>query len=126
MRPLEQAPFSAVPGVPRVTLEDIDVDGWLIPANTLVFLSAYSANRDDKVYPAAAAFDITADCEANPTFGGGPHYCLGASLARAEMEEALIILSRRLTRLTLDAVPEMRTNTGIVGPVRLDLSFDAA
>ena len=117
---------AAVPGVPRVTLEDIEVDGWLIPANTLVFLSAYSANRDDKVYAAAADFDITADRDAHLSFGGGPHYCLGASLARAEMEEALVILSRRMTNISLDTEPEMRTGTGIVGPLRLDVRFDAA
>lgn len=116
----------AVPGVPRVTLEEIEVDGWLIPKDTLVFLSTYSANRDDEVYRSAAEFDITAEREAHLTFGGGPHYCLGASLARAEMEEALVILPQRLQNLSLVQEPEMRTGTGIIGPVRLDLRFDPA
>ena len=116
----------AVPGVPRVALEDIEIDGWPVPAGTLVFLSTYSANRDEKVYPFAADFDITAEREAHLSFGGGPHYCLGANLARTEMEVALQILARRLRHFVVDGDPDMRTGTGIVGPARLDLQFDAA
>ena len=91
-----------------------------------MFLSAFSANRDEEVYKSAADFDITAEREAHLGFGGGPHYCLGASLARTEMEVALTILSRRLPNLSLGAEPEMRLGTGIIGPSRLDLRFDAA
>lgn len=116
----------AVPGVPRITLEDIEVDDWRIPKGTLVFLSAYSGNRDDKVYSSAAEFDITAEREAHLTFGGGPHYCLGANLARAEMEEALLILPGRLPHFSFESTPEMRTGSGIIGPIRLDIRFDAA
>lgn len=116
----------AVPGVPRITLEDIEVDGWLIPTGTLVMLSSYSANRDENVYSSAETFDISVPREANLAFGGGPHYCLGASLARAEMEEAFMILPQRMPHLAVDAAPEMRTGSGIIGPMRLDLTFDAA
>jgi hypothetical protein len=42
------------------------------------------------------------------------------------MEEALMILPRRLRHLRLDHAPEMRTGSGIIGPSRLDLRFDAA
>ena len=114
----------AVPGVPRVTLEEIDVDGWIIPKDTLVFLSAFSANRDEDVYKSAADFDITAEREAHLGFGGGPHYCLGANLARTEMEVALTILSRRLSNLCSRHRAGDATGTGIVGPSQLDLRFD--
>jgi cytochrome P450 len=76
------------------------------------------------VYQHGADFDITADREPHLTFGGGPHYCLGANLARAEMEEALTILPQRLANLRLAEEPEMRTDTGIIGPRQLDLRFD--
>ena len=114
----------AVSGVPRVALEDVEVDGWRIPTGTLVFLGLASANRDDAVFVDADTFDITAERESHMTFGGGPHYCLGANLARAEMEEALMILSQRLRNVRLDGEPEWRQGTGITGPSRLHLAFD--
>ncbi|MFP5322104.1 MAG: cytochrome P450 [Acidimicrobiia bacterium] len=113
----------AVPGIPRVTLEDVEVDGWCIPANTIVFLSLASANRDARHYDDALCFDITAEREAHLTFGGGPHYCLGANLARAEMEEALAVLARAMPDVRLDGEPEWRMATGIAGPTRLPLAF---
>ncbi len=57
------------------------------------------------------------------TFGAGIHYCVGANLARAEMQEALIALARRAQRLELDGEPEFGTPSGIYGldslPLRL-------
>ncbi len=113
----------AVAGVPRVTGEEVEVDGWVIPAGTIVFLSCASANRDETVYDDPLRFDITATRVPHMTFGGGPHYCLGASLARAEMAEALPILARRMPDLRLDGEVEWRADTGIVGPERLPLAF---
>lgn len=114
----------AVAGVPRVTSDDVDVDGWLVPAGTVVFLSCASANRDDAAYDDPLRFDITVPRAPHLTFGGGPHYCLGASLARAEMQEALALLARRLPNLRLDGEVDWRADTGIVGPLRLPLAFD--
>jgi cytochrome P450 len=116
----------AVSGIPRIPLEDVEVDGWSIPAGTLVFLSLASSNRDVDVYADPLCFDITAERETHLTFGGGPHYCLGANLARAEMEEALAILARRLPDLQLDGEPTWRLGTGISGPSALPLAFSAS
>ena len=113
----------AVSGIPRIALEDVEVDGWSIPAGTVVFLSVASANRDESVYSDPLSFDITATREGHLTFGGGPHYCLGVHLARAEMEEALRILPVRLRDLRLDGEPRWRTGTGIAGPDELPLAF---
>ncbi len=68
-------------------------------------------------------FDITAGREGHLTFGSGPHHCLGANLARAEMEEAIAILSRRLPELRLDGETTWRLGTGISGPSVLPLAF---
>ena len=113
----------AVASVPRVAMEDIEVDGWAIPAGTLVFLSVASANRDETVFEDSLAFDISVERETQLTFGGGPHYCLGVHLARAEMEEALRILPTRLPNLRLDGEPVWRAGTGIAGPSFLPLAF---
>jgi cytochrome P450 len=114
----------AVSSVPRVALEDLEVDGWSIPAGTLVFLSVASANRDEAAFEHPLDFDITAHRETHLTFGSGPHYCLGAHLARAEMEEALAILPHRLPNLRLGGEVTWRVGTGIAGPDILPLEFD--
>ncbi len=114
----------AVSSVPRVALEDLDIDGWSIPAGTLLFLSVASANRDEAIFEHPLDFDITAHRETHLTFGSGPHYCLGAHLARAEMEEALAILPHRLPNLRLGGEATWRVGTGITGPDILPLEFD--
>jgi cytochrome P450 len=106
-------------GVPRIATQDLEIGGWVVPAGTLVFLSTASANRDEAAYDEAATFDISSDRVPHLTFGGGPHYCLGANLARAEMEEALRILPGRLHDIRLDGQPSWRQGTGITGPSRL-------
>jgi cytochrome P450 len=88
-----------------------------------VFLSVASANRDERAFAEPLRFDITVERELHLTFGGGPHYCLGVHLARAEMEEALTVLPRRLPDLRLDGEPTWRTGTGISGPSKLPLRF---
>jgi cytochrome P450 len=116
----------AVVGVPRIATQDLEIGGWAIPAGTLVFLSTASANRDETAYDEAGTFDITSDRVPHLTFGGGPHYCLGANLARAEMEEALRILPGRLRDIRLDGQPSWRQGTAISGPSHLPLRFEPA
>jgi cytochrome P450 len=61
------------------------------------------------------------------TFGSGVHFCLGASLARAELQEALAVLAQRMPDITLDGPIEWKAGTvGIWGPSRLPLRFAAA
>ena len=114
----------AVVGVPRIAAAEVEVDGWVIPPRTLVFLSLASANRDDTVFDDPLRFDITARRPPHLSFGGGPHYCLGANLARAEMEEALRILSRRLCNLRVGGEVSWRAGTAITGPSSLPLTFE--
>jgi cytochrome P450 len=114
----------AVSGIPRVTTEDVDVDDWTVPAGTVVFLSLASANRDESVFRDPLRFDITVDRPPHLAFGGGPHYCLGANLARAEVEEALRILPGRLRNVRLDGEASWRAATGISRPTALPLAFE--
>jgi hypothetical protein len=108
---------------PRVAVEDIELDGWRIPAWSLVSLSLAAANHDPAAFDDPHGFDIMARREPQLTFGGGPHFCLGANLARAEMQEALPVLARRLGPITLSGAPEWRSTTGIFGPIALALRF---
>jgi cytochrome P450 len=112
--------------VPRVSTRDLDVGEWRIPANTLVSLSLAGANHDPAVYPEPDRFEMTAPRpEGQIGFGSGAHHCLGASLARAEMQEALPILARMLPGVRVPSPPEWRSPLGgISGPLRLDLEWD--
>jgi cytochrome P450 len=83
-----------------------------------------AANRDPRVFKNADAFDITRPRGATQlTFGGGFHYCLGAALARAELEEALPILAKRLVGLVPAGPAEWRKLATIRGPEFLPVSF---
>jgi cytochrome P450 len=112
--------------VPRVSTQEFDVGEWRIPANTLVSLSLAGANHDPAVYPNPDRFEMTAARpESQIGFGSGAHHCLGASLARAEMQEALPVLARMLPGVRVSSPPEWRSPLGgIAGPLRLDLEWD--
>src|ERR1700761_9226480 len=110
-------PFTA-----RITTAEVEHRGVTFPAGSVVLVSAWHANHQG-VEP--DEFDITADRGGARvlTFGAGIHYCVGANLARAEMQEALIALARAVARLELDGAPEFGTPSGIYGldslPLRL-------
>ncbi|MCA9511162.1 MAG: cytochrome P450 [Myxococcota bacterium] len=111
-------------GSPRIATCDVERHGVVLPAGTVVHPSGPAANRDPRVYADPDRFDVE---RAHPqpmlTFGGGAHYCLGASLARAEIQEALPILARRLPALAPDGEAVWRTGALIRGPERLPVRF---
>ncbi len=111
-------PFTA-----RICTADLEYRGVTFPANTIVAICAERANREP---PAGETFDITPDRDGRLlTFGAGAHYCLGANLARAELEEALRYLSQRLPELTLDGPPEATGVAGIYGMRTLPIRWTA-
>ena len=115
---------SVVSVVPRITTTDVEIDGWLVPAGTFVALSLAGANRDPNVYESPDRFDTHLDREAHVSFGGGPHHCLGANLARAEMQEALPMLAAAMPDMRVAEPPQWRSpNGGIAGPTKLLLEF---
>lgn len=114
----------AVGAAPRWVPEDFEYDGYLLPAGTLVSLGTSAANHDPSAYEDPGKFDITVEREPHFTFGGGPHYCLGASLARAELQEALAMLAPLMPGLALDGEPEYRPPLGIFGPEHLPIRWD--
>ncbi|MEW6392160.1 MAG: cytochrome P450 [Pseudomonadota bacterium] len=97
----------AVGSVPRLATQEIVLDGAIIPAGRLVSLSTLSAMRDPARFSDPDAFIINrTDHPRWPlVFGGGAHRCIGEALARLELEEGLMALSRRLPSLRLAGPP---------------------
>lgn len=89
---------------PATAAEDIDWDGRTIPAGASVLPLLGSANRDPDAFDAPDRFDITRSPNHHLGFGHGPHFCLGANLARLEARIAVQVLLTRHPQLSL-AVP---------------------
>ena len=112
-------------GTMRVAAEDVELCGVTIPAGTVVSVNTSAANRDPAIFPDPDRFDITRQAEASMlTFGGGVHYCLGVHLAKAELAEALVALSRRLPGLRQTGPAPWKPVIGISGPLTLPVAFD--
>jgi cytochrome P450 len=120
-------PFTA-----RITVEEVTYRDVTFPPDTIVMVCAFTGNRDlpgggDVARPAAdpQAFDILAERPRARalTFGAGVHYCLGANLARLELEEGLSFLARNMPRLELDGEPVFESILGIYGLAELPIRF---
>ena len=92
-----EAPVSATS---RIVEADKTVAGCPMKAHQVVFCSLASANRDETVFDAPEAFDITQKRASHVAFGGGPHICIGAPLARIE--------ARRVFEKLFARYPDMR------------------
>ncbi|WP_197377049.1 cytochrome P450 [Mycolicibacterium baixiangningiae] len=88
-------------GSPRITTTDVDIAGTLIPAGQLVVMSLPSGNRDPQFVDAPDELDIHRGAPGHLAFGHGIHHCLGAPLARLEMQIAFPALLRRFPELAL-------------------------
>ena len=112
-------PFTA-----RITLREVEHRGVVFPEGTVVMVSTLSGNRDGA---GPDVFDITAERPGARlmTFGAGVHFCLGANLARAELEEALAFLAPRTPGLRLDGEPVFGTAQGVYGMESVPVAWDA-
>jgi cytochrome P450 len=91
----------------RVCTEDTEVHGVAIPKGSMVQIRFASGDRDDHVFAEPDAFDVTrANARANLAFGHGVHMCIGASLARKEMQVAFDVILDRLDDFALDCDPD--------------------
>jgi cytochrome P450 len=77
--------FGGPGGLPRYAVRDFELRGKTIQKGQMMLLSFGGASRDPSVYDEPDRFDVTRDVKDLITFGNGPHYCLGANLARQEM-----------------------------------------
>jgi cytochrome P450 len=117
-------PFTA-----RIMTEDITFRDVSFPEGTMVMVCAFTGNRDLDPDAQGAegpeAFDISAERGGARalTFGAGVHYCLGANLARAELQEALAFLAERMHGLELAGEPVYGSVSGIYGLAGLPITF---
>jgi cytochrome P450 len=108
--------------VTREALQDIDFMGVTIPKGTTVHMFPESAGTDPLAFP--QRLDITEERKNHYGFGAGPHHCLGHYIARADMAEALRLLSRHMKNLAYDGEPTWLPDSGNTGPVKLPIKFD--
>lgn len=108
----------------RVAVEDVAYRDVTFPAGTTVAFSLAAANRDARTYADPSSFALEDDLTPHLSLGSGIHHCLGAWLARIEMQEALRELAEALPDLRLDGEATWRpAHSSFVGPATLPVAF---
>ncbi|MEU9746522.1 cytochrome P450 [Streptomyces niveus] len=102
----------------RITLEDVEVGGTLIPKGSAVLAAVCSANQDPDRFPGAQANEFDPErpeAVHHVAFGHGPHFCVGAALARAELQIVISSLLNRFPGLRLaEEVGSLELTTGMM------------
>jgi biflaviolin synthase len=123
---LRYIPHRSAVGLSRIALEDVTVAGVRIRAGDAVYVSYLAANRDPDVFPDPERIDFDRAPNPHVAFGYGPHFCVGAMLARLESELLVDALADRFPGLRL-AVPveEVRFRRGalIRGPESMPVTW---
>jgi cytochrome P450 len=99
----------------RTAAEDTTVRGVPIAKGESVYLAYVSGNRDEEVFEEPFRFDIGRDPNKHLAFGYGVHFCLGAALARMEMNSLYTELIPRLESIELAGEPELTATTFVGG-----------
>ena len=115
---------SALLGVPRIAKSTFTLHGVDFPTGACILPVTGSANRDASVFEAPDILDITRRRPAHLTYGGGIHYCLGAALARVELQEALPRLAARFKDPHPAGPGEWLPPTeAVYGPIKLPMGY---
>jgi nocardicin N-oxygenase len=123
---LRYIPLGSGGAFARIATEDIELGGVLVRAGEAVVASTNSANRDQDVFADPELFDLAREPNPHLAFGGGVHVCLGAQLARAELQVALGSLLSRFPGLRLAASAEevpWKEGTLLRSPRRLEVDW---
>jgi cytochrome P450 len=120
--------LGAVAGTIRVASEPIEYRDVRFPKGTLVSVSLAGSNRDPDAFAEPDLLDIGREPSTQQmTFGFGIHRCLGAHLARAELQEALVLIAERMPDLRPAGPVEWKPETfGIWGPASLPVAWTPA
>jgi cytochrome P450 len=111
--------------VARYAVDDIEVGGATIRKGDKLFVSLHAANHDPAEFADPLALDLTRTPNRHIGFGGGAHYCLGAAVARMELQVALAALLERYSGIELAGEPVWRRSFIIRGLESLPLRLDA-
>jgi cholest-4-en-3-one 26-monooxygenase len=108
----------------RTATQDYDLDGVQIREGDKVVYWLASANRDERAFDDPYRFDIDRNPNEHVTFGaGGPHYCIGANLARMEMRVMFREIAARMPDLTLAGEPEYVRANFLRGMKHMPVTF---
>ncbi len=99
----------------RWVLEDIEIDGTVIPRGAEIAMLFGSANHDPEVFQAPDKLDLTRADNPHISFSAGIHYCIGAPLARIELAASMTALLEKAPALTPAQEPERKPNFVIRG-----------
>jgi len=109
-------------GIPRYARTDLEIAGTTVRAGELVLLDTGAANRDGSVFPEPDRFEVTRHGAGHVTFGHGARYCIGAPLARIELQAVFSQLIPRFPGMRLAVgVDELAVNTGVLTGGLLEL-----
>ena len=118
---------SPIKNMSRTVTREIDVRGSVLQEGDQVILMYPSANRDEAVFEDPDRFDVRRHPNPHLAFGFGPHFCLGASLARLELKVMFEELLRRLPDLHLAGDPLPRRSSNFIsGPEAMPVAFTPA
>lgn len=92
-------------GIARYALEDVELGGQQLKKGQMLLLILGSGLRDESAFDKAEVFDVRRTTNASIAFGHGAHYCIGASLARLEVQIAVGTLIQRFPEMTLTQAP---------------------
>jgi cytochrome P450 len=107
----------------RTAARDTTVRGVEIAAGESVYLAYVSGNRDEEVFTDPFRFDVGRDPNKHVAFGYGVHFCLGAALARMEMNSLFTELIPRLESIELAGPPELSATTFVGGLKHLPIRY---
>jgi cytochrome P450 len=92
--------------VDRLATEDFELGGQLIHAGDMVLMNIPAGNWDAEFVENPESFDVERNTRGHLGFGYGVHQCIGANLARVEMQAAFTTLARRFPGLRLAVAPD--------------------
>ncbi|GAA2771416.1 cytochrome P450 [Mycolicibacterium pallens] len=107
----------------RTATADTEVRGVPIREGESVLLSYVSANRDEEIFDQPATFDVGRDPNKHLSFGYGVHFCLGAALARMEINSFFTELLPRLESIELAGEPEFISTIFVGGLKHLPIRY---
>lgn len=107
----------------RTATADTEVGGVAIAEGQKIAALLGSANRDESVFERADEMDITRDPNPHIGFGAGIHFCIGAPLARMEMQTALPLVMSRFPTMELQGEPESRGTFVLRGFARVPVTI---
>jgi cytochrome P450 len=116
-------PVGVHAGAPRVATEDVELGGVVVRAGEAVLVSLAAANRDPAVFTNPEWLDLDREPGHHLAFGFGSHFCLGASLARAELQVLIERLVTLVPGLRLAGEVEWRTTSRVRGPLELPVAW---